>query len=330
MDFKKGLVSCVTPVLNEERFLDRMISSVLNQSYPQIEFILVDDGSTDRTAEIAESYRGRFAQRGYEYHIVHTKHKSASAAINCGLPLVKGEYLIWPDGDDVLEPDSVKKRVDFLESHPEYSCVRSLMYYFDGDGNSISPYENMGDPEKEDLFFDILEGKTFVCCGCYMLRSEELFSIYPQRHIPEYSVGQNFQMLLPFMYRHLCPTLSEKLYGVCRHQGNHSGQILTDAEERQKYRDFELLIDEISSICKINNFLEKRKLLCWKLERRKELAKRQGRGLDEKIASAELFLLGKSRLHNVLFPWLIQVFQRKTTSIRKKDLAAAYFRLDKN
>ena len=109
-----------------------------------------------------------------------------------------GEYLIWPDGDDVLEPDSVGTRAEFLKQHPQYQCVRSLSYYFDSKtGETRKAEEQRGDLSKEELFWDILEVKTFVCCGCYMIKSECFFEIYPGRRIPEYPVGQNFQMLLP-------------------------------------------------------------------------------------------------------------------------------------
>jgi len=128
---EKGRVSIVTPVYNGESHLARMLDSVLAQDYPQIEMILVDDGSEDGTIPVAESYREKFDARGYSYRIVQAEHKNASAAINQGLPYVTGEYLIWPDSDDILEPDSVKKRVEFLENNPQYQCVRSLAYYFD-------------------------------------------------------------------------------------------------------------------------------------------------------------------------------------------------------
>ena len=88
MHHKKGLVSCVTPVYNGEKYLARMLDSILNQTYPFVEMILVDDGSTDCTMEIAESYRERFEEKQYSYQIVRTEHKNASAAINRGLPWV--------------------------------------------------------------------------------------------------------------------------------------------------------------------------------------------------------------------------------------------------
>lgn len=112
---------------------------------------------------------------------------------------MRGEYLIWPDGDDALAPESIEARVRFLLENPAYSCVRSLASYVDGaTGLPVKAQESRGDLTREDLFWDVLEGKTFVCCGCYMLKSRPFFEIYPDRGIPEYDVGQNFQMLLPF------------------------------------------------------------------------------------------------------------------------------------
>lgn len=274
LEFQRGKVSIVTPVYNGEYHLPRMLESILNQTYEQVDMILVDDGSTDKTVAVAESFQEKFAAKGYGYRIIQAKHKCASAAINQGLPFVSGEYLIWPDSDDVLEPESVKRRVEFLKSHPQYQCVRSLSYYFNAETGEMSERadEKTGDLSKEDLFWDILESKTFVCCGCYMLRSEKFFEIYPERHIPEYTVGQNFQMLLPFMYRYKCPTIQEKLYGVYIREGSHSRRKLTEAEELKKYRDYEKMIDEIASICNIKDKASKDHLTYWKANRRRQIS----------------------------------------------------------
>ena len=114
--FCSGRVSVVTPVYNGELHLAKMLDSVLAQTYPDIEMILVDDGSSDGTLGVAEGYREKFAARGYGYRIVAAPHRNASAAVNGGLPYVTGEYLIWPDSDDMLKPESVAKRVEFLRT----------------------------------------------------------------------------------------------------------------------------------------------------------------------------------------------------------------------
>lgn len=268
--FCEGLVSIVTPVYNGEGHLPGMLDSVLAQSWPQIEMILVDDGSTDGTLEVAEGCRGRFEARGYGFRVVKGPHKNASAAISRGLPYVAGEFLIWPDSDDVLAPESVEKRVRFLRERPEYQCVRSLSWYFDGETGARTERadERRGDLSREELFWDVLEGRTFVCCGCYMLRSEPFFAIYPNRRIPEYDVGQNFQMLLPFLYRHRCPTLREELYGVAVRAGSHSRTPLTQAQEEKKYADYERLVDEIAGLCGMDSREELDRVTRWKAGRR--------------------------------------------------------------
>lgn len=278
-EYRPGMVSIVTPVYNGEAHLSGMLDSVLNQTYPKIEMILVDDGSEDGTVHMAEAYRGKFADRGYGYHIVRAEHKNASAAINKGLSYVSGEYLIWPDSDDYLETESVRRRVDFLRQHPQYECVRSLSYYFDAvtGERSEKADEQRGELSKTDLFWDILYSKTFVCCGCYMLKTKAFFEIYPDRHIPEYGVGQNFQMLLPFTYRYPCPTIEEELYGVAVREGSHSRTALSQAQEEKKYRDYEKLIDDIAKNCQISDRESRERILCWKAQRRYKIALKYGR-----------------------------------------------------
>ncbi len=278
-EYKEGRVSVVTPVYNGETHLAKMLDSVLAQTYPDVEMILVDDGSADGTVGEAQRYCEKFEAKGYGYRIVQAEHKNASAAINQGLSLVSGEFLIWPDSDDYLEPESIRRRVDFLRKHPQYACVRSLSYYFDAETGERSEKadEQRGDLTKLDLFWDILESKTFVCCGCYMLRTKEFFEVYPKRRIPEYDVGQNFQMLLPFMYRHECPTMEEELYGVAIREGSHSRTVLTQAQEEKKYRDYEKLVDDIAENCRIMDRESRKRLLCWKARRRYKIALKYGR-----------------------------------------------------
>lgn len=77
-------------------------------------------------------------------------------------------------------------------------------------------------------------------------------------------MGQNFQMLLPYMYHHKCPTIPEPLYGVCVREGSHSRMRLMQEEEEKKYRDYERLVDEIAEICGIHDKESRRRIACWK------------------------------------------------------------------
>ena len=265
---KKGLVSVVTPVYNGESHIGRFLDSILAQDYPDVEMILSDDGSTDATANVAASYAPAFDEKGYTFRIVRNTHRNASAAVSAGLAYVNGEYLIWPDSDDELLPGSIETRVQFLREHPEFQCVRSIMeYVFDGGGPAPAG-ERLGDLSNTNLFLDVLESKTFVCCGCYMLRTEPFFEIYPDRKIPVYDVGQNFQMLLPFLYKYRCPTVRQTLYRVYVRPDSHSRRVLSEREEREKFRQFECLVDEIAGICGVRDFKILFRIFRWKLRRR--------------------------------------------------------------
>lgn len=272
--FTEGLVSIVTPVYNGAEYLPDYLDSILRQTYGKLELILVDDGSEDQTVTIAESWKNRMERKGISFRLLRTEHRNASSALRHGLSYVTGEYLVWPDGDDVLTEDSIEIRVDFLERHPEYRCVRSLSWYFDPQTKRrMAAEEQTGDLQREALFWDVLEGRTFVCCGCYMLRSEAFFKIYPDGGIPVYPVGQNFQMLLPFLYFHKCPTIRKALYGVAVRSGSHSRQPLTRQQTERKYRDYERLMDDITAICGITDKESLTRIRIWKYRRRLLLAR---------------------------------------------------------
>lgn len=305
-EFAAGLVSVVTPVYNGERYLARLLDSVLAQTWGQVEMILVDDGSQDATLEIAEAYRERFRARGFDYRVVTSPHQNASAAINLGLPWVRGEFLIWPDSDDALEPESVRVRAEFLQSHPQYQCVRSLMRCWDEAGRSLPVWENLGDLKEERLFFPVLEGQTFVCCGCYMLRTRALFDLYPRRRIPEYEVGQNFQMLLPVLYRWPCPTIPEALYHVCVRADSHSRRLRNREEEIARCAGFERLIDELAEVIGIRDREELRRIQLWKAVQRYKLARRYKQNLRALGA-----LLAIARFGGIRSGWFRERLERR-------------------
>ena len=119
------LVSVISPCWNGEKFVGRFLDSLLNQTYKgAIELLIVDDGSTDRTAEIIESYESKFASRNYILRYYYQENAGQAAAINLALDKFNGEYMTWFDSDDFMTSDSIEKRVQFLEDHPQYDfCI---------------------------------------------------------------------------------------------------------------------------------------------------------------------------------------------------------------
>ena len=98
------LVSVIIPVYNVEKYLHQCLDSVLNQSYKNLEIILVDDGSTDRCGEICDLY----AHRDPRIKVFHQENKGLSRARNTGLSQVCGKYITFIDSDDWLKTDAIE------------------------------------------------------------------------------------------------------------------------------------------------------------------------------------------------------------------------------
>jgi glycosyltransferase involved in cell wall biosynthesis len=127
-----GLVSVTTPFLNVERYLEETIEGVLAQTYPDWELLLIDDGSTDRSATIARTYAGRSGGRvRYLQHPDHANH-GVSAARNLGLAQARGEFVAMLDGDDVWLPHKLEEQVALLRAHPSVGLVYGRTVYWHG------------------------------------------------------------------------------------------------------------------------------------------------------------------------------------------------------
>jgi glycosyltransferase involved in cell wall biosynthesis len=126
------LVSVVIPCYNSARYLSETIESALAQSYPRIEILVVDDGSTDETAAIA---------RSYGIHYVYQANRGISAARNTGILHCQGKYVLFLDHDDRLLPRAVETGVRLLEEHPECALAVGEHRYIGADGKAIG-YSN--------------------------------------------------------------------------------------------------------------------------------------------------------------------------------------------
>lgn len=106
-------ISVVIPVYNVEKYLSECLDSVVNQTYKNLQIILVDDGSTDFSGKICDVY----AEKDNRITVVHQKNAGAGAAKNTGLELIDGDYFSIIDSDDYIELDMYEKMVNSLEKY---------------------------------------------------------------------------------------------------------------------------------------------------------------------------------------------------------------------
>lgn len=131
----QGLVSIVVPTYNRAYCLSRTIESVLGQTYPHFEIVLVDDGSTDNTRELVEG----LAARDRRIHYLYQPNAGVCAARNCGLRAAKGEYIALLDSDDVWKPWKLEVQLACLDFLPEVGMIWTNMEAVDPEGQVSNP-----------------------------------------------------------------------------------------------------------------------------------------------------------------------------------------------
>jgi glycosyltransferase involved in cell wall biosynthesis len=131
---KTPLVSIVTISYNQAQFLESTILSVLEQDYPNIEYVVVDGGSTDGSVEIIRRYADRLAWW------VSERDRGQTEAINKGFAHAHGSIHAWLNSDDTYLPHAIAEAVDYLQTHPEVGMVYGDSDYIDEQGRVIGRF----------------------------------------------------------------------------------------------------------------------------------------------------------------------------------------------
>lgn len=128
----KPLVSVILPMFNSESFVEQSIQSIVNQSYENLECIVVDDGSSDRSWEIAES----FQKKDSRIHLIHLeKNHGVAAASNIALQSASGKYIARMDADDISLKNRFLLQVNFMETHPDVGLLGGRVQYMSETGD---------------------------------------------------------------------------------------------------------------------------------------------------------------------------------------------------
>lgn len=152
----KSLVSIIVPVYKSEAFLEKCIKSILNQTYNNIELILVDDGSPDKSGDICDEY----AKKDGRVTVIHKDNGGVCDARNTGLKIARGEYLMFADGDDWIAEDCVEYLLKILKDNDaEMAMTDSVFTTMCMDQN---PLDKVRILSPEDAFCEIVYDKTPV------------------------------------------------------------------------------------------------------------------------------------------------------------------------
>lgn len=183
---KGPLVSVVMAAWNEEKYIGEAIESVLAQSYSNFEFIIVNDGSTDNTKQIIQSYcdpRIRYIENEQNLKLI--------ASLNKGLGLAQGTYIARMDADDICVLNRLEKQVAFMESHPEIGISGAQLTVF-GNENGMMKYPFTHNDIALRLFITSCFGNNVVIFRKELLEKHALYFPQGYFHAEDYKCWTNW------------------------------------------------------------------------------------------------------------------------------------------
>lgn len=219
-------VSVLSPCYNCAKYLPIFFDSIISQHYDNLEFILVNDGSSDNTDEIVGQYIPIFKANNIDFKYIKKENGGQASAIATGIKEVTGDYLIWPDSDDFLLDGSIICRAEYLDNNPECAIVRSNGYLYNEE-DLQNPVGTISKIKRTLYFEDFINFNVPWCPGCYMVNMHYFDIANPNRVIPINSCGQNIQMILPVVFRYQCDYIDKNLFGYVIHKDSHSHKLRT-------------------------------------------------------------------------------------------------------
>lgn len=170
-EMKKPIISVIVPIYNVELYLEECIDSILNQSYKNLEVILVDDGSLDSCGQICENYKIKDSR----IKVIHKKNGGLSDARNAGMKYVEGEYVTFVDSDDYIADNFISVLYETLRSYDADISISKMKRTSRRNEKSNGSYMNMEVFGQEEAMIRMLYGTPYGTSACAKLYKKKLF-----------------------------------------------------------------------------------------------------------------------------------------------------------
>ena len=222
-------ISVIVPVYNCESYLPACLDSILNQTFSDLEIIVVDDGSTDGSSAICDAY----AQKDTRIQVIHQSNQGVSAARNVGLDIATGEYLSFIDSDDALDPEMYKILIDLSEAHhADIAHCGYRRFRLDGSTVDISGSGKLYEQKPEEALRCLITGQLFVGGLWNKLYRQCLFSDI--RFDPDLKINEDVLVnYLAFRKAHHTVFLDKPLY----HYYERVGSACNQTAQKKKLLD---------------------------------------------------------------------------------------------
>lgn len=239
-------ISIIIAAWNSEKFINRAIDGIIAQSYKNLELIIVNDGSTDRTSEVIKKYQEALDKRGISFKYIEQENCGVATAFSRAIKECTGDYLYWQDSDDWLEEDGLRILAEYLEKCPDVDFVRGGVRMIEEGVNKkaiIRQGECIG--EDNDMFRKYLFEKDSYCfTGIFMARMDDVRRKIPKFDIYETYAGQNWQLILPLTYKSKCATIDSIILNYLIRNDSHSHRIKTPKQKIERCKNHKKILKE--------------------------------------------------------------------------------------
>lgn len=218
----KDFISVIVPVYKVEKYLPKCLDSIINQTYKNLEIILVDDGSPDNCPKICDEY----AKKDKRIRVIHKENGGVSVARNAAISVVKGDYITFVDGDDYIAVDMYEKMINKIKRDNSDVCICGFNKVYDG-YTEIVVEENLKDLNYEKLLIgfisneaskndNIIYTNNIMGSACRVLYSRE--TINSHRFIEDLANCEDLLFNLEVLTKDTkISVLSENLYNYIQH-----------------------------------------------------------------------------------------------------------------
>ena len=240
------LVSIITPCYNGEAYLDRFFGSILRQTYPNLEVVFVNDGSTDKTEAVAKAYGLQLEEKGISFIYVYQENAGQAAALNRGLKLFHGEYLTCMDSDDEILPLFIERRIDYFREHSDcrFCYGKAIAVREEEPDVVIQEIGSRPVGDVKNFFLDVLYVRNIFFAG-YTVSREALDTVIRDRDIYAGAGGQNAQLLLPLAWYYGEPSyVEDSVYKYYIRENSHSHSIDTSERTIRQLSYYEAILTE--------------------------------------------------------------------------------------
>ena len=176
---KNDLVSIIIPAYKAEKYIERCLASIINQTHTNLEIVIVDDGSPDKTPEMLDAY----AKKDKRIKVIHKTNSGVSSARNEGIKKATGKYVCFVDIDDEVKPDYVKCMYEAITKHNTDAAMCSLISERKKDIFTIEGSETIKVftfPENLDDFVEVYCSGVFMPPYCKLYKTEMIKEGFPE------------------------------------------------------------------------------------------------------------------------------------------------------